>query len=151
MFQTTKAPIDANLSNGKDGTPEESPSNIFVELEVVFQSNTIFNDRIFPLFILSCILEAIIVIDPPFEKIVDCCKILCISSLAFNVLLTSLLNSEEFFSLFVFILLVFFFFTFKNLVHNLIVVVTLTDALLKVVLFPQLFCLFFLNKVLNVD
>ena len=76
MFQTTKAPIDANLSNGKDGTPEESPSNIFVELEVVLQSNTVFNDRIFPLFVLFCILEAIIVIDPAFEKIVDCCKVL---------------------------------------------------------------------------
>ena len=117
-----------------------------MKLEVVLKSNTVFDDRILPLFmILVGILEAIIVINPPFEKIIDCCKVFCISSLALYVLLTSLLNPEEFFSLFVFVLLAFFFFSFKNLVHNLIIIVALTDTLLKVELLSQFFCLFFLN------
>ena len=67
MLKSTKASVDVDLCKSQNRAPEEGPSNVLVELEVVLQPDSIFDDRVLSFLTLFCVLKAIVVIDPAFE------------------------------------------------------------------------------------
>ena len=121
-----------------------------MKLKIVLKANTIFNNGIFSLFICFSFLKAIVVIDPSGEQIIDCRKILHISS-TFDVLLTGLFNSEKLFCLIIMFLLFLLFLTLENLIHDLVVAVCFIDTLLKIVFLSKLSGFIGLDKILNID
>jgi hypothetical protein len=67
MIETLEASVNINLGVSKDRAPEKGPCNVFMELKVVLETNTVLDDGIFSLFICFGFLKAIVIIDPSRE------------------------------------------------------------------------------------